>query len=88
VLWDAVGEFLKGSEILSRVFEAIDEVEVGLAAFLVRNIAVMPDLDTPNVNGCAESEGVRYVRLRHAKVLFICPLFLLSFFYEIWPFPT
>ena len=44
VLWDAVVEFLKGPEILSRVFEAIDEVEVGLAEFLVRNIAVMLDL--------------------------------------------
>ena len=57
VLWDAVVEFLKGPEILSRVFEAIDEVEVGLAEFLVRNTAVMLDLDTPNVNGCAEACG-------------------------------
>jgi len=35
VLWDAVIECLKDLEILSRVFEAIDEVEVGLAEFLV-----------------------------------------------------
>ena len=83
VLWDAVVEFLKGPEILSRVFEAIDEVEVGLAEFLVRNIAVMLDLDTPNVNGCAEAKGVRYVRLRQAKVLLVYPLLLLSFLYEI-----
>ena len=57
VLWDAVVEFLKGPEILSRVFEAIDEVEVGLAEFLVWNTAVMLYLDTPNVNGCAEACG-------------------------------
>jgi hypothetical protein len=52
VLGDAVVEGTEGTEILPRVFETIDEVEVGLAGFLMQNIVVMLDLDPPNVKLC------------------------------------
>jgi hypothetical protein len=41
VLGNAVVEFLKCPEILSRIFEAVDEVEVSFAGFLVQRFAVM-----------------------------------------------
>jgi hypothetical protein len=51
MLGDAIVEFLKGPEILPRIFEVIDEVEVGLPGLLVQNIAVVLDLDPPNIGG-------------------------------------
>ena len=51
VLGDAVVEGTEGPKILSRIFEAVDKVEVGLPRLLVQNIAVVVDLDPPNVGG-------------------------------------
>jgi hypothetical protein len=51
VLGNAVVKVAKSPEILPRIFEAIDEVEVGLAGFLVQNVTVVLDLDPPNVGG-------------------------------------
>jgi hypothetical protein len=51
MLGDAIVEFLKGPEILPRIFEVMDEVEVGLPGLLVQNIAVVLDLDPPNIGG-------------------------------------
>ena len=51
VLGNAEVKVAKSPEILPRIFAAIDEVEVGLAGFLVQNVAVMLDLDPPNVGG-------------------------------------
>ncbi len=51
MLGNAVVEVTKGPEILPRIFETVDEVEVGLPGLLVQNIAVVLDLDSPNVGG-------------------------------------
>jgi hypothetical protein len=44
MLGDAIVEFLKGPKILPRIFETVDEVEVGLPRLLMQNIAVVLDL--------------------------------------------
>ncbi len=70
VLGDAVVEGTEGPEILSRIFEAVDEVEVGLSSLLVPNIAIVLDLDPPNVNGCWGT-GRAARCLRRAKMPFV-----------------